>query len=103
MEHVLRQSLIALRLAEYLGLAEPDRAVAYYLPLLARAGCHVAAYEQANGLATILPAHIRLICAVPAHGAARIDAAPIRRSEQISRRDDQRIRLLYVMTVASTS
>jgi len=63
MEHVLRQSLIALRLAEYLGLAEPDRAVAYYLSLLARAACHVAAYEQAkwsgDDLARSYPADMR--------------------------------------------
>ena len=37
-----------------------------------------------------------------AHSAGS-GASQIRRSEQISRRDDQRIRLLYVMTVASTS
>jgi hypothetical protein len=48
MKHVLRQSLIALRLAGYLGLAEPDRAVVYYSSLLAWLGCHVAAYEQAK-------------------------------------------------------
>jgi hypothetical protein len=48
MEHLLRQSLIALRLAEYLGLAEPDRAVVRYSSLLAWAGCHVAAYEHAK-------------------------------------------------------
>ena len=33
MEHVLRQCLIALRLAERLGLDERDRAVVYYTAL----------------------------------------------------------------------
>ena len=65
MEPVLRQSLIALRLAEYLGLTGPDSAlsvthtcsrgwVAMLLPMSRR-----------NGLATILPAHTRLICGSP--------------------------------------
>jgi HD-GYP domain-containing protein (c-di-GMP phosphodiesterase class II) len=48
MEHVLRQSLIALRLAERLGLDEADRVVVYYVGLLAWVGCHVDAYEQAK-------------------------------------------------------
>ena len=48
MEHVLRQSLIALRLAEHLGLAEADRAVVYYSSFLAWVGCHIDAYEQAK-------------------------------------------------------
>jgi HD-GYP domain-containing protein (c-di-GMP phosphodiesterase class II)/DNA-binding CsgD family transcriptional regulator len=48
MEHVLRQSLIALRLAERLGLDEATREVVYYVSLLAWVGCHVDAYEQAK-------------------------------------------------------
>lgn len=48
MEHVLRQCLIALRLAERLGLEESDRLVVYYTSMLAWVGCHVDAYEQAK-------------------------------------------------------
>jgi hypothetical protein len=48
MEHVMRQSLIALRLAERLGLDENARAVVYYVGLIAWVGCHVDAYEQAK-------------------------------------------------------
>jgi putative nucleotidyltransferase with HDIG domain len=48
MEHVLRQSLIALRLADRLGLDEGQRVVVYYVGLLAWVGCHVDAYEQAK-------------------------------------------------------
>ena len=44
----MRQSLIALRLAERLGLDEPTRAVVYYVGLLAWVGCHIDAYEQAK-------------------------------------------------------
>jgi HD-GYP domain-containing protein (c-di-GMP phosphodiesterase class II) len=48
MEHVLRQCLIALRLAERLGLTAADRVVVYYASLVAWVGCHVDAYEQAK-------------------------------------------------------
>jgi HD-GYP domain-containing protein (c-di-GMP phosphodiesterase class II)/DNA-binding CsgD family transcriptional regulator len=48
MGHVLRQTLIALRLAERLGLDEQERAVVYYTALLAWVGCHVDAHEQAR-------------------------------------------------------
>src|SRR6478735_7045841 len=48
MEHAMRQSLIALRLAERLGLDEAARAVVYYVGLIAWVGCHVDAYEQAK-------------------------------------------------------
>ena len=48
MEHVMRQSLIALRLAERLGLDESTRAVVYYVGLISWVGCHVDAYEQAK-------------------------------------------------------
>ena len=48
MEHVLRQCLISLRLAQRMGLGEADREVVYYAALLAWVGCHVDAYEQAK-------------------------------------------------------
>src|SRR5438477_1467697 len=48
MEHVLRQCLIALRLAERIGLGEDDRAVVYYTALLVNVGCHTDAHEQAK-------------------------------------------------------
>src|SRR3954471_19526851 len=48
MEHVLRQCLIALRLAEGLGLGEEQRAVVYYTALLVNVGCHSDAHEQAK-------------------------------------------------------
>src|SRR5690349_14845295 len=48
MEHQLRQTLIALRLAERLGLDEDTRRVVYYVSLIAWVGCHVDAYEQAK-------------------------------------------------------
>jgi HD-GYP domain-containing protein (c-di-GMP phosphodiesterase class II) len=48
MEHVLRQCLIALRLAERVGLDEQSRAVVYYTALLVNVGCHSDAHEQAR-------------------------------------------------------
>jgi hypothetical protein len=48
MEHVLRQCLIALRIAEALGLDEEQRAVVYYTALLINVGCHSDAHEQAK-------------------------------------------------------
>src|SRR5438477_5729245 len=45
MEHVLRQCLIALRLAERIGLDEEERAVIYYTALLINVGCHTDAHE----------------------------------------------------------
>jgi HD-GYP domain-containing protein (c-di-GMP phosphodiesterase class II) len=48
MEHVLRQCLIALRLAERVGLDEQTRAVVYYTALLINVGCHADAHEQAR-------------------------------------------------------
>jgi HD-GYP domain-containing protein (c-di-GMP phosphodiesterase class II) len=48
MEHVLRQCLIALRLAEAIGLGEEQRAVVYYTALLVNVGCHTDAHEQAK-------------------------------------------------------
>ena len=48
MEHVLRQCLIALRIADRLGLAAEERAVVYYTALLVDVGCHTDAHEQAK-------------------------------------------------------
>ena len=48
MEHILRECLIALRLAERIGLDEAERATVYYAALLTWVGCHVDAYEQAK-------------------------------------------------------
>jgi HD-GYP domain-containing protein (c-di-GMP phosphodiesterase class II) len=48
MEHVLRQCLIALRLAERVGLDEDTRAAVYYAALLINVGCHSDAHEQAK-------------------------------------------------------
>ena len=48
MEHVLRQCLIALRIADELELAEPERAAVYYTALLVNVGCHSDAHEQAK-------------------------------------------------------
>jgi HD-GYP domain-containing protein (c-di-GMP phosphodiesterase class II) len=48
MEHVLRQCVLSVRLAERMGLPEEDRAAVYYAALLAWVGCHVDAYEQAK-------------------------------------------------------
>jgi HD-GYP domain-containing protein (c-di-GMP phosphodiesterase class II) len=61
MEHMLRQCLISLRLAERIGLAQADRTVVYYASLLSWVGCHVDAYEQAKwfGDDTVLKADFR--------------------------------------------
>ena len=48
MEHVLRQCLIALRLAERVGLDEEERVAVYYAALLINIGCHTDAHEQAK-------------------------------------------------------
>jgi HD-GYP domain-containing protein (c-di-GMP phosphodiesterase class II) len=48
MEHVLRQCLISLRLAERMGLDEQERADVYYTALLINVGCHSDAHEQAK-------------------------------------------------------
>jgi HD-GYP domain-containing protein (c-di-GMP phosphodiesterase class II) len=63
MEHVLRQCLICMRLAQILGLDEADREVVYYAALLAWVGCHVDAYEQAKwfGDDTALKADFRQV------------------------------------------
>ena len=48
MEHVLRQCIIALRLADRLHLDESERSVVYYAALLINVGCHSDAHEQAR-------------------------------------------------------
>src|SRR5881397_2519504 len=48
MEHVLRQCLIALQLAERVGLGDEERAVVYYTAMLVNVGCHSDAHEQAK-------------------------------------------------------
>ena len=48
MEHVLRQCLIALRMAEHMGLHEEKRSAVYYTALLINVGCHSDAHEQAK-------------------------------------------------------
>jgi hypothetical protein len=48
MEHIIRECLIALRLAERLELPEDEHVIVYYSGLLAWVGCHTDAYEQAK-------------------------------------------------------
>ena len=48
MEHVLRQCLIALRLAERVGVGRADQVAVYYTALLTNVGCHSDAHEQAK-------------------------------------------------------
>ncbi len=48
MEHALRQCLIALRLAERLGLDDHARSAVYFTSLLISVGCHADAHEQAK-------------------------------------------------------
>jgi HD-GYP domain-containing protein (c-di-GMP phosphodiesterase class II) len=48
MEHVLRQCLIALRIAERLEMTDEERAAIYYSALLVNVGCHADAHEQAK-------------------------------------------------------
>jgi HD-GYP domain-containing protein (c-di-GMP phosphodiesterase class II) len=46
LEHVLRSCVLGLRIAEDLELGEDQRAVVYYVALLAWLGCHADAHEQ---------------------------------------------------------
>jgi HD-GYP domain-containing protein (c-di-GMP phosphodiesterase class II) len=48
MEHVLRQCLIALRIAERMEIPDEERAAIYYSALLVNVGCHADAHEQAK-------------------------------------------------------
>jgi HD-GYP domain-containing protein (c-di-GMP phosphodiesterase class II) len=46
MEHVLRSCVLGLRIAEDIDLPESERAIVYYVALLAWLGCHADAHEQ---------------------------------------------------------
>src|SRR5271169_157181 len=48
MEHVLRECLIAMRLAGRMGLDDDARSAVYYTSLLVNVGCHSDAHEQAK-------------------------------------------------------
>jgi hypothetical protein len=48
MEHMLRSSLIATRLADRLGLGEQQRGVVFYANLVAWIGCHADSHEVAG-------------------------------------------------------
>jgi HD-GYP domain-containing protein (c-di-GMP phosphodiesterase class II) len=48
MEHVLRQCLIALRLADAMNLDDETKMGVYYTALLVNVGCHTDAHEQAK-------------------------------------------------------
>jgi HD-GYP domain-containing protein (c-di-GMP phosphodiesterase class II) len=63
MDHVLRQSMIALGLAERLGLDADEREAVYFGSLLAWVGCHIDAYEQAKwfGDETVLKGDYRRV------------------------------------------
>jgi hypothetical protein len=65
MEHMVRACVIALRLAEQLGLDESQRTVVYYSGLLAWVGCHTYAYEQAKWLGDDLAWPIRAPSCAP--------------------------------------
>jgi HD-GYP domain-containing protein (c-di-GMP phosphodiesterase class II) len=47
MEHILRSCTLGLRIGEDVGLDESERAVVYYVALLAWLGCHADSHEQA--------------------------------------------------------
>jgi HD-GYP domain-containing protein (c-di-GMP phosphodiesterase class II) len=63
MEHVLRQAMIALGLAERIGLGADERDAVYFGSLLAWVGCHIDAYEQAKwfGDETVLKGDVRRV------------------------------------------
>ena len=44
----MRQTVIALRLADLIGASEPDREATYYLGLMMNSYCHADAAEQAQ-------------------------------------------------------
>ena len=48
MEHGMRRTVIALRLAELVGASQPEREATYYLGLMMNAYCHADAAEQAQ-------------------------------------------------------
>src|SRR3954454_13974662 len=48
MAHCMRQTVIALRLADLVGATQPEREATYYLGLMINAYCHADATEQAS-------------------------------------------------------
>src|SRR3954469_25958233 len=74
MEHAMRQSVLALRIGERLGLGDDERAVLYYVSLIAWVGCHIDAYEQAKwfGDDLALKGGFRFVDAVGLRGAGRM-------------------------------
>ena len=48
LEHSMRQTVLALRLADMIGASDQDRAATYYLGLLMNTYCHADAAEQAK-------------------------------------------------------
>ena len=88
MEHVLRQCLIALRLAERIGLDDEERAAVYYTALLVNVGCHTDAHEQAKwfgddialkatSTTTSCAAHASAVAGMRLLGAGQPAAAPV--------------------------
>jgi HD-GYP domain-containing protein (c-di-GMP phosphodiesterase class II) len=63
MDHVLRQTMIALGMAERIGLGADEREAVYFGSMLAWVGCHIDAYEQAKwfGDETALKLDARLV------------------------------------------
>lgn len=59
----MRTTLIALRLAEQVGMSEDERSGLYYASLIAWVGCHIDAYEQAKwfGDDTVLKGDVRRV------------------------------------------
>ena len=60
MEHVLRESVLALGLGERFGLDEPERSLMYYVALLAWVGCHADSHEQARWFGDEIAAKVDL-------------------------------------------
>ena len=83
MEHVIRQTLIALRMSERLGFDESERAVVYYAGLLAWVGCHTDAYEQAKWFGDDIA--IKAEAFHVADPRAAVLAEPPRRGEAVGR------------------
>jgi hypothetical protein len=48
MEHCLRQTVLALRIADRIGVDARDRVATYYTGLIANVYCHADAHEQAE-------------------------------------------------------
>jgi HD-GYP domain-containing protein (c-di-GMP phosphodiesterase class II) len=63
LDHVLRQTMLALGLAERIGLDADERDAVYFGSMLVWVGCHIDAYEQAKwfGDETVLKHDARLV------------------------------------------